>query len=431
MRLQAPSSLPRGAVLILALAAAVLLSYFSIRNAVAVDNADLQTRQGYERSTRLEPGDYRNWYLLGRYWQYNLEDTDAAKAGQAYSAALSLNPRSADVWSDLASVYEAEGNPSGARDAYLHAKRAYPLSPEISWRYGNFLLRQGELDPAFTEIRHAVEVDHALGAQAFSRSRGVEPDVQKIVDRVLPQASDVYVQVISDQVFEGHIEIALAVWDRLTAIHPRLRLPDVYSLTGDLLKRKKYADARRVWDQAVGFAGLGDLQGPRDSVLWDGGFESGLSGGSFTWLYPVNFQGVQISIDSRETHSGNHSLRLTFDGRTNVYFNHICHNVVVEPSTDYRFSAWVRTRELATDQGIRFELRPLGTQDGSAVVTSDVHGTQPWSQVETSWTSGKDVQEMQVCLLRYASDQEGHRIQGTAWIDDVALTPAAMKKAKP
>src|SRR2546421_3091982 len=31
--------------------------------------------------------------------------------------------RSADVWSDLASVYEAEGNPSGARDAYLHAKR--------------------------------------------------------------------------------------------------------------------------------------------------------------------------------------------------------------------------------------------------------------------------------------------------------------------
>src|SRR5438034_7437961 len=188
MRLQAPSSLPRGAVLILALAAAVLLSYFSIRNAVAVDYADLQTHQGYERSTRLEPGDYRNWYLLGRYWQYNLEDTDAAKAGQAYSAALSLNPRSADVWSDLASVYEAEGNPSGARDAYLHAKRAYPLSPEISWRYGNFLLRQGELDPAFTEIRHAVEVDHALGAQAFSRSRGVEPDVQKIVDRVLPQA---------------------------------------------------------------------------------------------------------------------------------------------------------------------------------------------------------------------------------------------------
>src|SRR6266566_1121580 len=421
----------RGIVLAFALVCAVLLSYFSIRNARAAHYAGRETREGYEHATRLEPKNFENWQLLGRYWQYNLEDADTARAIQAYTVALSLNPRSADTWADLGAAYEAEGNIPAARDAFLHATNAYPLSAEISWRYGNFLLRQGELDPAFTEIRHAVEVDHGLGAQAFSRSRGVEPDVQKIVDRVLPQARDVYVQVISDQVFERHIEIALAVWDRLTAIHPRLRLPDVYSLTGDLLKRKKYADARRVWDQAVGFAGLGDLQGPRDSVLWDGGFESGLSGGSFTWLYPVNFQGVQISIDSRETHSGHHSLRLTFDGRTNVYFNHICHNVVVEPSTDYRFSAWVRTRELATDQGIRFELRPLGTQDGSAVVTSDVHGTQPWRQVETSWTSGKDVQEMQVCLLRYASDQEGHRIQGTAWIDDVALTPAAMKKAKP
>src|SRR5947209_9335133 len=134
MRLQAPSSLPRGAVLILALAAAVLLSYFSIRNAVAVDNADLQTRQGYERSTRLESGDFRNWYLLGRYWQYNLEDTDTARAIQAYIVALSLNPRSAEIWSDLATAYEAEGNVPAARDAFIHAKRAYPASAEVSWR---------------------------------------------------------------------------------------------------------------------------------------------------------------------------------------------------------------------------------------------------------------------------------------------------------
>src|SRR5207302_10801822 len=104
---------------------------------------------------------------------------------------------------------------------------------------------------------------------------------------------------------ERHYDSAPSVWDPLSPIPPRLRLPGVYSLTGDLLKRKKYTAARRVWDQAVGFAGLGELRGTRGSVLWDGGFESGLSGGSFTWLYPVNFQGVQISIDSRETHSGN------------------------------------------------------------------------------------------------------------------------------
>jgi tetratricopeptide (TPR) repeat protein len=425
------SSARRGALLVLALVAAVFLSYFSIRNALAVHYTDLQTLHGYERATRLEPRDFRNWYLLGRYWQYNLEETDTSRAIQAYLTSLSFNPRSANTWMDLAAAYESEGNLPSSLNAYLQAKKGYPISPEVAWRYGNFLLRQGELDTAFTEMRHAVEADHNLGAAAFSRSLHVEPNVEEILDRVLPQASDVYVGVISDQIADGHIGIALTVWDRLAAIHPRLRLQDAYYLTGDLIRRKKYADARRVWDQAVAFAGLVDLQGPAGSLLWDGGFESGLSGGSFTWRYPENFRAVQISIDTQEEHSGNHSLRLTFDGRSNIYFNHICHYVLVQPSTNYHFSAWVQTRKLTTDQGIRFELRPLGTQDTSVVVTRDVHGSEPWTQVETSWTSGKDVQEMQVCLLRYPSDQDRQRIRGAAWIDDVALVPALTERAKP
>ena len=362
MRLQAPSPLPRGVVLILACAVAVFLSYFSIRNALAVHYADLETRQGYERATRLEPGDYRNWYLLGRYLQFDLQEADSAGAIQAYLTSLSFNPRSANTWMDLAAIYESNGNLAAARDAYLQAEKDYPTSADVAWRYGNFLLRQGELDPAFLEMRRGVEADHRLGAEAFSRCLRVEPDVEKILNQVLPPASDVYLDVIADQIFDGHIEIALAVWGRLAAIHPRLHVQDAYPLTADLLKRKKYPEARRVWDQAAALAGLSNLEGPLDSLLWDGGFESGLSGGSFTWLYPVSFPGVQISLDSREKHSGNHSLRLAFDGRTNVSFNHICHDVVVQPSTTYDFSAWVRTRELASNEGIRFLLvsgRPL------------------------------------------------------------------------
>ena len=152
MRLQAPSPLPRGVVLILACAVAVFLSYFSIRNALAVHYADLETRQGYERATRLEPGDYRNWYLLGRYLQFDLQEADSAGAIQAYLTSLSFNPRSANTWMDLAAIYESNGNLAAARDAYLQAEKDYPTSADVAWRYGNFLLRQGELDPAFLEM---------------------------------------------------------------------------------------------------------------------------------------------------------------------------------------------------------------------------------------------------------------------------------------
>jgi tetratricopeptide (TPR) repeat protein len=413
----------RGTLVGVAFVLALSLSYFSIRNARAVYLTGLETPQAYERATQLEPGDARNWYLLGRYWQYNLEDPDATRAIRAYRSALSFDPRSAETWLDLGAAYESEGNLPAARDAFLHAKKAYPLSAEVSWRFGNFLLRQGELQPAFAEIRHAVEADPKRGAEAFSRCLRVEPDVEKILDQVLPPIRDAYVDVIWDQTTDGHTDNALKVWNRLVSIHPRLPLQDVFSLVGSLWANKQIAEASRVWDQAVVLAGFSDLQGPPDSVLWDGGFESGVTSGGFSWMLPEGLRDVQITFDSQEKHSGNRSLRLMFNGKSNLTLNSICHYVPVTPSTAYRFSAWIQTRTLTTDEGLRFQLHSLGTQDNSVVVTPDVHGSQSWTRIEVPWSSGKDVRAMQVCLVRFPSDQADNKILGTAWVDDVALVP--------
>jgi hypothetical protein len=408
-----------------------VLSYFSIRNALAAHYAGLQTAAGYERATNLEPADPENWYLLGRYWQYNLEYPNAARAIHSYLSALSLNPGSSDAWLDLATVYESEGNLTATRDAFLHARKDYPLSPEVSWRYGNFLLRQRELNPAFAEMRRAVEADPTRGAEAFSRSLRVEPNIEMILDRVLPPIGGVYVDVIWDQIIDGQTDIALQVWDRLVAIHPGLPLRDVFPLVGALRNNKRIPDARRVWGQAVVMAGMADLQDPTGSVLWDGGFESGVTAGGYTWLFPEGMRNVQFSIDTQERHSGNHSLRLTFDGNSIVSSTDICHYVPVQPSTSYRFSAWVKTRALTTDQGVRFQLRSLGTQDASVAVTPDVHGSEPWTRIEVPWSSGNDVQELQICLIRSLSDQLENKIKGTTWVDDVALVPESAEHLKP
>ena len=140
---------------------------------------------------------------------------------------------------------------------------------------------------------------------------------------------------------------------------------------------------------------------------------------------------MQIGFDTQEKHSGNHSLRLTFDGKSNINFAGVCHYVPVQPSTAYRFSAWVKTRALTTDQGIRFQLHSLDSQFGSAVDTSEVHGTAPWTRIEMPWSSGKDVQELQVCLIRLPSDEAENKIQGTAWVDDIALVPEPVEHSKP
>src|SRR5260370_4018458 len=425
------SNAQRAVVVAASFAVALVFSYFSIRNALAADYVGLQSVQRVERAVRLEPTDPQNWYLLGRYWQYILEDPEAARGIHSCLTALSLNPGSWEIWLDLATVYETEGNPAAAREAFLRAKKIYPLSAEVSWRYGNFLLRQGERDPAAIEMRLAVAADPKRGAEAFSRTLRAGFDIETILDRVLPPISDAYLDVIRDQTAARQTDNALKVWDRLASLHPRISMYDSFPLIGALTAEKRIAEASRAWDQAVLFSGLNDLPNPQGSVLWDGGFESNVKDGGFSWLISQGNRNAQSSIDTQEKHSGNRSVRIIFDGKSNTYFSEICHYVPVKPSTRYLFSAWVKTKALTSDQGIRFQLHSLGAQDTSSVVTSEVHGSVTWTLLELPWSSAKDVQELQVCVVRLPSAEAENKIQGSAWVDDVVLVPRPAEHPKP
>ena len=100
---------------------------------------------------------------------------------RTYGTSLVLNPLSADIWLDLASAYETEGEIDAARKAFLEAKHLYPVSGEVLWAYGNFLLRQNELESAFSEFHRAIEENPQLGGEAIRICRHVEPDFNQIL----------------------------------------------------------------------------------------------------------------------------------------------------------------------------------------------------------------------------------------------------------
>lgn len=428
LRLSSPAA--RVFLVLLAIALAAGLSYSGIRNVLAVHDAGLNTPEGYERATKLEPDDASNWYFLGRYWQYNLEDPDAKRAIRAYQTALSFDSHSADTWLDLGMARETEGDMVAARNAFVQAKRAYPLSPEVSWRYGNFLLRQREPDAAFAEIKHAVEADPKRGAAAFAIGMRFDPDVNSVLQRILPRSQDAYLNVISALAEQRQTDQALIVWSKLAALPPKLQLSESFPLLEALINKRQVVEALRVWDQALTFSAVSRPPDPTGSLVWDGGFETNIVGGGFAWRYSSFVDGVVLTLDTKEKHSGNRSLRLTFNGLTNVTFNDVCQFVPVQPSTSYLFSAWVLTRSLSTDQGVRFSLRSIGDPNNSVAWTDDAEGTQPWTKVELPWTSGKDVHELQLCVSRLPSAKFDSKIRGSAWIDDVVLVPAAAENPK-
>jgi tetratricopeptide (TPR) repeat protein len=406
----------RGALVGVALAIAAYLSYFSVRTARAAYYTGTETLHGFERATQIEPDNARNWYLLGRYLQYRFEDSDPQRAISSYRKSLEIDPSATSAWLDLAATYESEGNDVGARNAFINAKKTYPLSAEVSWRYGNFLLRQGELEPAFAEIRHSVEADPGRAGEAVSRCLRVEPDANVILDRVVPPTSEIYMAVMGDLAKDGQIESALKVWTRVVAMHPKIALHDAFQIVMELRNVGRASEAHKVWEQAVELAGLAQLEGPGNSMVWDGGFEADVTGEAYAWRFLRNSRSAQTDFDTQQKHTGKRSLRVSFDGSSDVAFYDVCQTVPVEAGTAYELSAWMKSKELTTDQGLRIELR-------GGAVTADVQGTQPWTRFATVWPGTKENQETQICLRRAQSDQEDNKIRGTAWVDDVALTP--------
>jgi hypothetical protein len=179
----------------------------------------------------------------------------------------------------------------------------------------------------------------------------------------------------------------------------------------------------------VELAGLAELEGPKNSMVWDGGFESDVIGEAYAWRFARTSRSAQIGFDTQERYSGKRSLRVSFDGSSDVAFYDVCQTVPVEAGTAYELSAWMKSKDLTTDQGVRIELRP-GIPGQTGAITADVRGTQPWTRFAAVWPGAKENQETQICLRRDASDQEDNKIRGTAWVDDVALTPIPKSGAK-
>lgn len=433
MILRLSDSLVRGLLVVAALVVAIVVSFFAIRMAIAAGAADGTTAKELELAARLEPRNPEYWYRLGRYQEFNLEDPNPSRALDDFHRAIALDPHYPEAWLDLATSYELDENMEAARDAYLHAKESYPASAEVSWRYGNYLLRTGDLPHAFEELHRALQADPHRAAAAFSRVYRADPNMDDLLTKVLPAQADVYIGVIAEASSAKQLGVAQQVWTQLLTLHPHLEIRDFYTLVYALLAAGEEADARRVWDQGIATLNLPPLLQPQGSVIWDPSFESGISNSSvfFAWQFQPIVQGVRTTFDTTQKHSGVQSLRISFDGQQNPNFDIACTLGIVAPDTHYLFSGWIKTQELTTNQGIAFRLRGLGNNSVPPVDSREIHGTTPWTVIDIPWTAGPGIRRVQVCVRRDPSDNPDVRISGNAWVDDVTLVPQPSEPRKP
>ena len=142
--------------------------------------------------------------------------------------------------------------------------------------------------------------------------------------------------------------------------------------------------------------------------------------------------GLAPVLDSSEKRSGNQSLRLSFDGKSNPNLDAACIQAPVSPLTSYEFSAWIKTRALTTDHGISFRIHSYArTSEEPIQISREISGTNPWTPVGFTYTTGSGVYSVNVCVYRERNLDTEERISGSAWIDDVNLIRRIVEPAKP
>jgi tetratricopeptide (TPR) repeat protein len=417
----------RWAAAAIAIVAAAWFCYAGAKHEYASRLVRSANPENWERAARVEPDNPDTWYRLGRFRQLDFDHTNFPLAISYYQRAVQLNPPSPYYKLDLASTLEMSGENEEADRYFRAAQESYPISAEVAWKYGNFLLRRQRLPEAYAEIHRAVMVDSKLIPLAVSRVWHSDPDVHVLLDQVLPDTPKADSEALAFLSDAQEPVAALAVWNRLIAKNTHPEWKTVFALTDLLVAQGRFGEAGTVWRQAVA-KDQNAAQGYADnSLIFDGGFEQDILGGGFGWQQR-DVSGADFDFDSEVKHSGSRAARLIFDGTQNLSYEYLYQYVLVSPHTHYRFRGYLRTNQISTDSGVRFEVSDPKDPKRPTLLTPNETGTEPWTLEETDFTTGPNTHLILVRLVRRPSQRLDNQISGTVWADDVSLIPFSEQK---
>ena len=367
-------------LLVISLAVAAILIFQASEIWLADHRINSGNPEQMERGAALVPGNADAWDLLGRFYQWDFMHSDMSRALVNYQKAIKGNPRSANYWMDLASVYEATGDDAGAQQAFERAKAVYPTSAEVAFHYGNFLLREQKYPEAYDELRQAVRMDRTLLPLVISRAWRANGDVNQLLDRVVPADVDAYSRALDSFGSADEADPALAVWHRLLEFGRFVPLSRTFPLLDELIHEDRADDARRVWREALAAADLPHTEPARRFPDLGRRFSAGVSQ-RWARLALEGTPGVSIDFDLQAAPNSSRAVRLDFNGGNNVSLSAPFEFVPVEPNRSYHFHAYMRANEITTESGPRFSITDPNHPNALNVLTEDFTGRgrgRPW-----------------------------------------------------
>jgi O-antigen ligase len=382
----------------------------------------------FETSFRTNPAAERIFCRFG------ICDTDAVIAAEtdAHAGNVALIPKSTLVealrrepaaphrWADLGDALLKANDLAGAQNCFSTAQALGPYIPPILLRVANFQFATHQGKQALQTSALVLDKTSTYDDLIFQTYSSNNVAVKDVLSDGLPRNARPTQAYLREMLSLGNKESAAATWEWGLAHHSvddKLAAEYVNFVYRD----QRYDAAAQAFALYLGNRRHGYLE---SDWLYNGDFESEPLGVPFDWRIENLGEDVDVARDSAIAHSGTHSLRLRFHGKSNVNYSHSGETLYV-PAGTYRFEAFVRTDQLTTDQGIHFLILDPESSARVSVKTRQITGTNDWTRVEETVNVPAVSRLLQIQIVREPSLKFDSLISGTAWIDRVRLTRIA------
>src|SRR5215217_2082875 len=340
---------------------------------------------------------------------YNSEQRQA-EATQSLDSAVSLRYRDDYLWIELGNTREELADTQSALAALDQAVRWAPHYAHTHWQRGNLLLRMGQANDAFSELRTAAAANPRYAPNLIDLAWGISRNDLKTTEALLE---------IKDDNQRLALIRYLARNGKGSEVLDQIRL-----LTAPPSTETKNELVRLLFDSKAfnaSFALWRPSGKMREPSLVDGGFEDRLvfSDGKFGWIFTPSPTSL-LTIDASEKLSGAQSLVINFRGAWPPK-TPLSQIVIVEPASTYRLSFAVKTKDLVTGGPPVIVINDATNDQLLGKSENFPTATSPWTKLNVDFTTLPSSQAAVIRLQRNNCDSSPCPIFGTLWLDEFSV----------
>ena len=148
--------------------------------------------KGLLSSVTYDSGNATYAYLLGRFYQYNIERPDLNKSILYYRKSLRASPLQGGCWLDLSHTYQISGMTENAGKALKRAVKLDSENPGVMWEAGLFHLINGDIGESFKNLRKFILLKPEKQNDVYDMIWKLPVDASYVLRHLVPDSYPFY-----------------------------------------------------------------------------------------------------------------------------------------------------------------------------------------------------------------------------------------------